>query len=294
MNDMKGSDQSRKSSRYLKWTIVSCVLLALLWPLGNFVFWIMLGFISYFAFLSYYYQPKATPVFQRPNSTSGKLGDQEVNPLVFLFRLITKLKPIQWVIGAFVLLVVLTVLMPNLMSNNSENLMPSADQTVNLDSLVDLGNERYNSGQYESALSYYDKVLEVDPTNQFGLYNKALVYYSKKDYRTSISLVNYCIEANPDYGPAYYLLGDDFKFIDKLDSAIIFFERAYELGVRDSGLLQNLGDISYEQKEKERAIKFYKEAIEVDTTLVFVYERLAELEPSNSSLYLRKAAVARK
>jgi tetratricopeptide (TPR) repeat protein len=167
-------------------------------------------------------------------------------------------------------------------------------QTVNIDSLVDLGNERYNRGEYESALNHYDEVLQVDPTNQFGLYNKALVFYAKKDFRKSISLINYCIQQNPDYGPAYYLLGDDYKFINQPDSALYFFDRAYEMGVRDPGLLQNLGDIYYDQKESKQAIQFYKEAVEQDTTLVLVLERLAELEPSKAESYRRRAALVKK
>lgn len=290
VNSMTPSDQSKKSSRYLKWTIASCALLALLWPLGNFVFWIMLGFISYFGFLSYYYKSKARPIFERPERTIH----QTANPLQAVWVVISSLKPIHLILAIGGLGLLLMILVPNLSSSVSESVNPEVDPVVNIDSLVDLGNERYNRGEYEPALNYYDQVLQADPSNQFGLYNKALVYYSKKDYRKSISLVNYCIKENPDYGPAYYLLGDDFKFINKTDSALYFFEKAYDLGVRDAGLLQNLGDISYDQKENKRAIQFYKQAVEQDTTLVLVFERLAELEPSKAENYLRKASLVRK
>jgi tetratricopeptide (TPR) repeat protein len=287
---MKASDQSRKSSSYVKWTIVSCVLLALLWPLGNFVFWIMLGFISYFGFFAYYYQPKAKPIFGRSDSAQQHQG----KPVQALWETIKRTKSIQFAIAMGVLGFFIVLFAPTFTSSDSEEVQPMDQNIVNIDSLVDLGNERYNSGEYESALNYYDQALQADPTNQFGLYNKALVYYSKKDYRKSISLVNYCIQENPDYGPAYYLLGDDFKFIDKTDSALYFFEMAYELGVRDAGLLQNLGDISYDQNENEKAIQFYKQAVGQDTTLVFVYERLAELEPSQAENYRRRAALVKK
>ena len=290
MNDMKASDQSKKSSRYLRLTIVSCALLALLWPLGNFVFWIMLGFISYFGFFAYYYQPKAKPIFGRSDAAQRHQG----NPVAALWETIKRTKSIQFAIAMGVLGFFIVLFAPNFTSSDSEELQPMDQQTVNIDSLVDLGNEKYNRGEYESALNHYDEVLQVDPTNQFGLYNKALVYYSKKDYRKSISLVNYCIQQNPDYGPAYYLLGDDFKFIDKADSALYFFEKAYELGVRDPGLLQNLGDIYYDQNENKTAIQFYKQALGQDTTLIFVYERLAELEPSQAENYRRRAALVKK
>lgn len=287
---MTPSDPSKKSSRYLTWAIASCGLLALLWPLGNFVFWIMLGFITYFGFLSYYYRAKATPIFERPK----RAIPETTNPAQAVWVVIRRLKPIHLILAIGGLGLLLMILVPNLRSSVSESVNSEVEPVVNIDSLVDLGNERYNRGEYEPALNYYDQVLQADPTNQFGLYNKALVYYSKKDYRKSIALVNYCIEENPDYGPAYYLLGDDFKFINQTDSALYFFEKAYDLGVRDAGLLQNLGDISYDQKENKKAIQFYKQAVEQDTTLALVFERLAELEPSQAESYLRRAALVRK
>jgi tetratricopeptide (TPR) repeat protein len=288
------NSNERLTRRYSKWAIACCFLLALLWPLGNFVLCIMLGVICYFGFLSFYHRPKTTPIFERPNSASWRKNQQMTNPAQAFFERIKNLKLIQLFIGIGGLMVVLMILIPNLSSRNSESDQPIADKSVNIDSLVDLGNERYNSGEYESALGFYDKALQAEPTNQFGLYNKALVFYSKKEYRKSISLIWYCIEKNPEYGPAYYLLGDDYKFINQRDSAHIFFEKAYDLGARDSGLLQNLGDISYDQREKEDAIQFYKEAIEQDTTLVYIYERLAELEPDQAENYRRKAALVRK
>jgi tetratricopeptide (TPR) repeat protein len=290
MDIMKASDQSKKSSRYLRWTIVSCALLALLWPLGNFVFWIMLGFISYFGFFAYYYQPKAKPIFGRSDAAQQHQG----NPVAALWETIKRTKSIQFAIAMGVLGFFIVWFAPNVGGNNSTDVQPEVKKTVNIDSLVDLGNERYNRGEYESALNHYDEVLQVDPTNQFGLYNKALVFYAKKDFRKSISLINYCIQQNPDYGPAYYLLGDDYKFINQPDSALYFFDRAYEMGVRDPGLLQNLGDIYYDQKESKQAIQFYKEAVEQDTTLVLVLERLAELEPSKAESYRRRAALVKK
>jgi tetratricopeptide (TPR) repeat protein len=250
----------------------------------------MLGFISYFGFFAYFYQAKTKPIFGRSDAAQQHQG----NPVAALWETIKRTKSIQFAIAMGVLGFFIVLFAPNFTSSDSEELQPMDQQTVNIDSLVDLGNEKYNRGEYESALNHYDEVLRVDPTNQFGLYNKALVFYSKKDYRMSISLVNYCIQQNPDYGPAYYLLGDDFKFIDKADSALYFFEKAYELGVRDPGLLQNLGDIYYDQNENKTAIQFYKQALGQDTTLIFVYERLAELEPSQAENYRRRAALVKK
>ena len=50
----------------------------------------------------------------------------------------------------------------------------SGDFTDDVDALSDRGAALDNSGQYEEAISYYDKVLAKDPNNIFALGNKEL------------------------------------------------------------------------------------------------------------------------
>lgn len=291
---MESTEQNQKLSTYCKRiAIVSCFLLAMLWPIGSFVFWIMTGAITYFTFLSFYYQPKPNVTFKKSYATSTYASSApQLITAVDLLQKIKTLKPIHLIILCSGLIFLLAIIIPNVTTPNLK--INEINRNSNIDSLIDKGNAEYNRGQYESALSNYEKVLQSDPTNQFGLYNKALVFYSKKDYRKSISLARYCVVSNPDYSSAYYLLGDNYKFMNQFDSAHIFFMKAYELGARDAGLLQNLGDIYYDRKEQEDAIQFYKEALEQDSSVVYVYERLAELEPNQAQFYKQKSASLKK
>ncbi|GEM_PF-3213068 len=51
---MESTGKNDKLSKRYSSGVVACrFLLALLWPLGNFVFWILDGAISYFVFLLY-------------------------------------------------------------------------------------------------------------------------------------------------------------------------------------------------------------------------------------------------
>ena len=50
------------------------------------------------------------------------------------------------------------------------------DEPNYLPSLLNLGHNYLESGQYQQALAHYDKVLQADPTQPNALYNRALVY----------------------------------------------------------------------------------------------------------------------
>ena len=70
-------------------------------------------------------------------------------------------------------------------------------------------------GKKDEALAEYEKVLTVNPLHTPSLYNMALIYYDKKDYRKTIQYAQKASAVVPDVphydytvGNAYYQLGD--------------------------------------------------------------------------------------
>lgn len=275
--------------RYTKLAIVCCFLLALLWPLGSFICWILLGAISYFFFLTFYYnlQTKEEPDLSHPNHQTEDFPKGIQN----LFNL-----PLAgYIIIAIALIVIVFIMAPfnRGASNEDESEKPLSNITnegeSNVDSLINRGVRFYNRGQYEPALNHFEKALKLEPQNQFAVYDKALVYYSQKNYSRSVKTCYQCLRNHPDYGYAYYLLGDNYEMLQQADSAIISFENAYRYEVRDAALLQNMADVYYEKKNSQKAIRYYKEALQQDSSITDLYMRLSELEPSRSQFYQAKA-----
>ena len=66
-------------------------------------------------------------------------------------------------------------------------------------------------------------------------------------------------------------------------------KKAYDKGARTAGLSNVMAYIYDQQNQKSEAIRFYKEALQQDSSLVDVYTRLADLEPGNSDWYKKKA-----
>ena len=283
-----------KVKRYTRLAAVCGFLLALLWPIGGYFFWIFGGLISYFLFLVWFYSPREqSPLKQtwsRPNAGATGSYTTPTPPDIT--------KKVKWffiVLGGliafvFVFLMIVGLIWGEPEPNDSTTVSYSEENfdSSNIDDLTNRGNQFYDQQQYDSAMKYYEAVLAMEPENQYALYNKALVYYTRQDYSLSIRLLRKCLKLHPDYGYAYYLLGDDYKAIGKGDSARICFEKAYEYEIRDSELLQNLGEAYARMGKRQDAIRIYQEAISRDSSLVEVYQQLAELDPQNATAYQRE------
>ena len=147
----------------------------------------------------------------------------------------------------------------------------------------------FNQANYDSALWYYEKALVANSEDQYALYNKALVFLTKQDYRKSISVVKKCLRLHPDYNEAKWLLGDDYYWLRDYDSAQVTLEQAYDNGYKDPGFIQLLGDVYLKNDNRSKATEFYKQVIALDTTRAEVYKQLIELDPENAEWYRKKA-----
>jgi tetratricopeptide (TPR) repeat protein len=289
---MTPEEAAKKSKRYARWAIGFCFLFALLWPIGSFARWILSGAAVYFGFLFFYYKPRAvTPSYIPKNSRREPRAKTSI----------TISKPLKLVLF-FVFLSALTLLIVVSIFVSSGNGSPVQedeewrawkDSLVNnpgdLDALTNLGNRFFSAGQYDSALTYYDRVLHIDPNNSSGLYNKALVLFQLTNHARSIEILRQCIRLYPDYAEAHMVLGDNYYVQEQYTEAIGWYMKAYEKGARYPGLLHVMGYIFEQQDRKAEAIKFYKEALLQDSSLVEVYERLSELEPGLAEWYKKRA-----
>lgn len=282
-----------KVKRYTRLAIIFAFLLAFLWPLGGYFFWILGGAIAYFIFLRWYYSPRQSvsgnrkknwerdsqPTWQRTAAAQAPPPQAVKNNVKLVFA----------IVGVFFAFLLVILIVVGIFSSiePTENLSESTLQ--NNDQFINRGNSFFDQQQYDSALYYYKKVLAIEPKNQFALYNKALVFYVRKDYRTSTKIIRRCVQLHPTYGYAYYLLGDDYKAMNRPDTALICFEKAYEYEVRDAELLLNLGAGHQQIGNGSKAVQYYKEALERDSSLVEAYKQLALLDRPRSVWYQEQA-----
>jgi len=272
--------------------IVSCFLLAIFWPLGSFFGWIFSGAAVYFGFLTWFYRNQAEP---KEPTRGGEARDVSVTAETSKKIRINILIPI--VVGLFIFGAIARSIISSSTAaeetsvdvsgkEDVEKVAPEEGKSDDIDVLTNRGNKFYDEGKYDSALFYYNRVLTIGPTNQFAQYDKALVYYAQKDYGRSVPILIRCLRQHPDYGEAFWLLGDNYYDRHNLDSAKICFDRAYEKGIRHGGFLQLMASF-YEVNDRSKAIALYKQSIEQDSTLLDSYRKLISLDPSQSGAYQR-------
>jgi tetratricopeptide (TPR) repeat protein len=172
--DQETIAQEKKSNSYGKMAVAFIFLFSLLWSLGAFLVWLLLGCICYFSFLYFYYRPRTkTSRFrqQRQNyrSKSGPIEMQEKVKRIIRIVVVSA-------IGIFFSLFIIGLFFgdPETASypekqNTSEEINA---QAINF----------YEEKEYDSALFYCDKVLATEVNNSTALYYKGMVYYDQEKY----------------------------------------------------------------------------------------------------------------
>ena len=295
---MEQQDVTGKNKWYARLAWVFLFLFALLWSLGAFFFWVLLGFAGIFCFLSLYNSDIKIPLFDNPkqanpyksysgNSGSTVLPGQLGPKLIRVFVIVAG--------GLFVLSIGLGIF------SGSDETVPS-DQlpveqgtevlTTSIDEPISYGSkgiELFNDGLYDSALYYYDKALAENPADNDALFNKALAYFMKKEYRTSIGIVKRYNQQNSDNNQGLWLLGDNYYELNQYDSALYSLERAYNNNFEEPDFMELLGDTYQMTGSADKAKAMYLKVVQKDSTNAEVYLELIKVDPENAATYREKA-----
>jgi tetratricopeptide (TPR) repeat protein len=160
----------------------------------------------------------------------------------------------------------------------------------NPDLFLERGNAFLNANNTDSALVMYDNALALNPSYAQAQYSKGYIYFNQKNYRQAIDETKKIMEYAPDYTDAMLIIGDSFYNQSQLDSALRWYEGAYNLGYRSAVLCHLMAYINDTKGETNRAIFLYREAIGQDSTIVDIYKRLGELVPGDDGNWYRTKA----
>ena len=92
-----------------------------------------------------------------------------------------------------------------------------------LESVIERGNAFQDKGQYDQAISDFNKAIEINPRLADAFYNRGNAYFKKGQPDKAISDYNKAIELNPKLAMAYYDRGIAYQFKGQYDQAISDF-----------------------------------------------------------------------
>jgi len=189
-----------------------------------------------------------------------------------------------------------------------------ADSTDESNSLFVEGFKFFVMGDFEKAISYFDKVLEIDPTNLSALARKGEALEKLGNVKDAISYFDKVTDVDLDYANeqgtlyldkmlsfdnenvnALYKKGKSLAIYNNtLDLAISYFDTVIWMEPKHVNAWYGKGEAYFQREDFEQSILFYDKALEIDTNHVgalsskgYALAKLGNFEESN--LYTDKA-----
>jgi len=95
--------------------------------------------------------------------------------------------------------------------------------------LKEKANEYYVVGFYKEAVNIYTQLLEWEPENYMVLANRSAAYIKLEKWNEALNDAVISTKLKPDWGKAWGRLGAALYGHDKLDEALVAYNKAYEL-----------------------------------------------------------------
>jgi tetratricopeptide (TPR) repeat protein len=124
--------------------------------------------------------------------------------------------------------------------------------------LNDLGGEFASElGFLDTAIEYFSKSLEINPSAGMTFYSLANALKRKGNYRSAISNFQQSIEIQPGHVESHFNLANTFKELGDLESAIKHYQRAMEINPSFAGISNNMGSVYARMGQIDLAIDTY-------------------------------------
>eukprot|EP00484_Ammonia_sp_Unknown_P019832 CAMPEP_0197024916 /NCGR_PEP_ID=MMETSP1384-20130603/5378_1 /TAXON_ID=29189 /ORGANISM="Ammonia sp." /LENGTH=678 /DNA_ID=CAMNT_0042453383 /DNA_START=192 /DNA_END=2228 /DNA_ORIENTATION=+ len=116
---------------------------------------------------------------------------------------------------------------PSATSTSSSSPSSQEPQTEAM-KLKDRGNEQFQNQNYQKAIEFYSKAIELEPNNHTFYSNRSAAYNSSGQYEEALQDADKCIELQPDWAKGYVRKGNVYQQQKKLEQA----EECYKLGLK--------------------------------------------------------------
>ena len=185
---------------------------------------------------------------------------------------------------------------------------------TDVDSMLKDANDFFKLAKYEEAISYYDRILELEPNHVEALgkkgdalaflknFDQAIVFYdkvikinSKQADDMGRPYIDKLLEIDPQNVGALSKKGESLAiYYNKLDEAISYFDKVLEIDPNNVNASYNKGEAFFQLDKFEDAITWYDKSLQKDPNHVgslsskgYALAKIGNFEQSN--FYLDKA-----
>lgn len=137
------------------------------------------------------------------------------------------------------------------------------------------GNTALKLGQYQTAISHYDKTILMDATFYKAYYGKGLAYYRLRKYSDAVKAYQGAAEQNPSYVNSYIEMGRVYDKLGQVDYAISAYKSAVKNDPTSAKASYQLGRV-YLQKKKNynKAAQSFMQATTVNANYDLAFNML--------------------
>ena len=135
----------------------------------------------------------------------------------------------------------------------------------------------HKNENYQDAINYYNKAIEINPEHANSYYNLGLLLHKIKNYKEAVKCFEKTLKnqpgfknANNNLGVIFYNLGENLK-------AITCYKNEIQINPQNIEAYNNLGIVFYNIGEVQKAINVFEKAIQIDPDFIKSYNNLAIL-----------------
>jgi len=130
----------------------------------------------------------------------------------------------------------------------------------------------------EAAISFFSRVLRIEPGRREAILTLAAVYREAARFGDAIALLQPAVAAAPEDAGLWLALGTALRESDDLPTARVFLEEARRLAPKDAKTIAALADLTSDEGREDAALELYDEAL--------------ALAPKDAQLRLNRALLA--
>jgi tetratricopeptide (TPR) repeat protein len=147
----------------------------------------------------------------------------------------------------------------------------------NLEALANLGKVLYDQGNFDEAITFFERALKLAPQDTWILFHTALSYSNLDDLEQAISHYKKFLTIEPENTNVWYNLALMYSGKKDFSLAEEAYQKLLKIKPTDLSAWLNLGNVLDFQNKHEEAIKAYREAVVIDPTYIKAYYNMGLL-----------------